>query len=90
MDTFKKPRDQFVDYVLEGLVRSGEKHTGPYQQPSYPDLPSLGSHFSPPFLRFRTWSLPLQFFSAGYNPEGGKRPRASPPTCHLGYRNEEG
>lgn len=42
VDTFKKPRDQFVDYVLEGLVSSGKKHTGPDQRPSYPDPPRSG------------------------------------------------
>lgn len=26
MDTFKKPRDQFVDDVLESFVRSGKKN----------------------------------------------------------------
>lgn len=92
MDTFKKPRDQFVDDVLEGLVRSGEKHTGAYQQPSDPAL-QPGTPLSPPFLRLGAWTLPLHC-SAGHNPEGGKRPRASPPppatTCHLGHRSQEG
>lgn len=27
MDTFKKPRDQFIDDVLKGFVRSGKKNT---------------------------------------------------------------
>lgn len=79
MDTFKKPRDQFVDYVLEGLVSSGKKHTGPYQQPSYPDPPRQGSHFAPPSLRFRAWSLPSTTSQLDTTQREGTGPGLPPP-----------
>lgn len=101
-DTFKKPRDQFIDDVLEGLVRSGKNVRSPVgdhftllspARNPYSHLPSL---IQGPAIRVPGGVVftPLAFRSLdkldteqGEGQGPGLTPCASP-LCHLGCRKQ--
>lgn len=61
----------------------------PINDPLTPILPGQGSHFAPPFLRFRAWSLPSTTSQLETTQREGTGP-GFPRTRRLGYRNKEG
>lgn len=73
MDTFKKPRDQFIDDVLEGFVRSGKKQREFYPPRPHPYIASQEPLFPPPFLDPGPGHQGLQ--SRGLDPSGISQPR---------------
>lgn len=92
VDTFKKPRDQFVDDVLEGFVRSGKETYRGVSATIASHLLSLDSGPSTGVLvdLVLTQSSISQLDTT--RREGGREPSAPPPpaTLAIGIRRTEG